>query len=331
MYLASKSPAEKVYYGVARITLLAIVLSFLIACFFSTNSHNLSAKALQDSSHSWVFFIGTLLLFNLHELYTHLKNKHVVTTNFELTIPVVALAIGIAIELLQPYFDRDASFLDLGYDLLGILTACVIHHLQRIESHKKRFALKVTVALLALLISLLKPMKFFWIEKQIKDLRPVLYNFDTPWQQKFIAANNGAEIYLKKAPQEWLNNNSMTVMLAYDTRKKLGKYPGISYSHFWQDWSMYQRLSIDIFLASNHPSIATLRINDKEHNTHYEDRFNYKINLNPGLNSLKIDLRDIQNSPANRLMNLEAMQRIILFETDPTRSKRLYIDNIRLE
>ena len=109
-----------------------------------------------------------------------------------------------------------------------------------------------------------------------------------------------------------------------------GKYPGISTQYFFRNWQDYETLAFDIFLAENGPLEIVVRINDKEHNNDYYDRYNKTIELKPELNEVAIPLKDVMNSPKKRTMNMNNIARILIFSRDLKRKRTFFIDNIRL-
>ena len=109
-----------------------------------------------------------------------------------------------------------------------------------------------------------------------------------------------------------------------------GEYPGISLNYFKRDWRGYDRLSFDVFLAGNNPLRITVRIHDKLHNDEYEDRFNRGFVLDPGSNTVVIDLEEVMKAPEGRKMDMASIVNICIFSYNLAEPRTLYLDNLRL-
>jgi len=72
------------------------------------------------------------------------------------------------------------------------------------------------------------------------------------------------------------------------------------------------------------------RVHDSEHNNEYTDRFNRSFILEKGWNDLVISLADIENSPVNRLLNMDKVENLKLFVTSQDKGRIIYIDHIYL-
>ena len=80
-------------------------------------------------------------------------------------------------------------------------------------------------------------------------------------------------------------------------------------------------------------SIIVLRIHDRAHkknNFNFNDRFNYRINLNPGWNKVSINLSEVRNAPINREMNMKKMAGLMFFKLKLKTSETVYFSEIEL-
>jgi hypothetical protein len=111
-----------------------------------------------------------------------------------------------------------------------------------------------------------------------------------------------------------------------------GQWPGISLTDIWPDWEAYEALSIEI----ENPEVTNLpigiRIHDRDHrhNQTFDDRFNRRIDLVPGRQTLQIDLREICEAPAGRKMNMAEIDGLVFFATGRQAGRRFVLHDLRL-
>jgi hypothetical protein len=110
-----------------------------------------------------------------------------------------------------------------------------------------------------------------------------------------------------------------------------GLYPGISLDYTTNDWRAYGILSFDIFLIGDSSLEIILRINDREHNNKYVDRFNRSLVLHPGANHIFIKLDEVKMAPQGRKMDMANITNICIFAYKLNKPRTVYFDNFRLE
>jgi len=110
-----------------------------------------------------------------------------------------------------------------------------------------------------------------------------------------------------------------------------GEYPGISLNYLKRDWQGYDRLAFDVFLEGNSSLRITVRINDKDHNDEYDDRYNKSFVLDPGSNEVVIDLKEVKVAPKGRNMDMGNIVNTCIFSYHLAEPRTLYFDNFRLE
>jgi VanZ family protein len=110
-----------------------------------------------------------------------------------------------------------------------------------------------------------------------------------------------------------------------------GQYPGITLWCPPPDWSIYESLALDVALDQGPPLDLVVKIQDRRHNNDYRDRFNGMFHLQPGKQTLRISLADVQSAPDSRLMRLDEIAALSLFVIDLGVPRKIWIDNIRLE
>jgi len=110
-------------------------------------------------------------------------------------------------------------------------------------------------------------------------------------------------------------------------------YSGVSLKYFPRNWLNYSELQLNIFNPAGEAVQLTCRIHDKQHTQSlqlYEDRFNKRFSISSGWNLIKIQLKQIANSPHKRKMALNQIQGLGIFAISLSKPRTVYIDYVRL-
>ena len=99
----------------------------------------------------------------------------------------------------------------------------------------------------------------------------------------------------------------------------------------YPDWTGYEKFSFIVFSKQNENINLEFRINDRQHDYSYYDRFNRTLIIKPGFNKIIIPIEDIKNAPASRPMDLQNIKTIILFTGASLDNLDIYIDDFILE
>ena len=108
------------------------------------------------------------------------------------------------------------------------------------------------------------------------------------------------------------------------------QYPGFSIPYVYGDWSTQQELIIDIYSEETEEVTLIVRIHDEYHDNRFEDRFNRRITIKPGLNNVLILLDDIRNSPELRRLRVDKIASLAFFMIAREVPVTLFFDNIKL-
>lgn len=298
------------------------------AIFFNAlDSQHFVVGEIANSGHGVVFFLATLILLSM--LRPQRNQRATITA-----ICIFATTVGLVIELVQPYFGRNASALDFFYDIIGILGAASYH--LTMEANKKNQNRKKTTWLLlgtfcALSLITYPTYKAILLLKHYSKL-PTLYSFDAPAEAKFWSLNADSQLTLVMPPvskateQKPIQTNANQAALI---SLNSGKYPGISFHNFYADWSEYKTIILDLFAKTTMELVV--RIHDSAHNHTYSDRYNMKLKLTKGANRIEIPLSEIEKGPESRKLDLKNIDNMTLFAISPGETLEFYIDEIRLE
>jgi len=110
-----------------------------------------------------------------------------------------------------------------------------------------------------------------------------------------------------------------------------GQYPGINFHEIRSNWSEFCYLKMDVFNPANVKINFHIRIDDNQSGVEYANRFDTNIELKQGLNQISIPIDSIRTNIHHQPLNLKQIKRMIVFLMNNTKSRELYIDNIRLE
>jgi len=247
---------------------------------------------------------------------------------------VIAMLCGIFVEIFQLVIGRDAEVKDVVRNMIGVISIIGVYasfdkNLIEILGKKKYSARRITILIISifLLLSGMVPLYNLSIAYfQRNKAFPVLLDFQSGWSRYFYSLNKTLLVDLRL---EDIIQNSKNI---YKKRVVFlpGEYSGINYQEPVSDWSEWSYITFYIYIKNEPQMFIGLRINDKNHNNFYEDRYNKKIILNKGANIVRISLLDIKNSPKNRKMDMTSIQSMILFSMHRDQ-KEIIMSNIILE
>ncbi|GAB6059658.1 VanZ family protein [Desulfonatronum parangueonense] len=298
-----------------HITLL--LLSAGLPLFFISSVHDASSPLSQVNSLVHFTFFA-LLAWSLSRL------RILSTYSFAQLaglILAVATILGGGIELIQPYFNRTASWRDLGVNLLGACFALLFLAPQRYRLG--RYLLRAAqVAVLAIcLIQFYKPMTNLWDMKLAARQFPMLSDFETPFEARRWSRG--------------VIDSGFAGHGASSLRVRLGTqyYSGTTMIRSFGDWQGYAALAMRIHNPGPGPLRMTISIRDKEHLRRgggYHDRYNREFRLAKGWNDLSIPLENIENAPAGRRLDLSQVTSLAVFAIQMKEPRVIHLDHVRL-
>lgn len=241
---------------------------------------------------------------------------------------------GFLTEVVQYFTPRDASALDMVYNLIGIFSFLLI----AASFDKNLWAVplfrvsrsRAVVRLLAVILFSTAFISFGTIamaHAHRKVQFPVILDFES-WLDKSFLETSFARVDFVSPPEEWASNMSSRVAKWTITPNRLSTVT-IQYPN--PIWTGYNNLYLEIFSTLAQPMPITLRVNDVQHNFELTDRFNTTIEIQPGANPVTIPLSQIESAPQGRKMDMSSIANIILFTSVTAKGQTLFIDNIQLE
>ena len=106
-------------------------------------------------------------------------------------------------------------------------------------------------------------------------------------------------------------------------------YPGF-HSSIHRGFAGFKRLNIDIYNPASTPINLAYRIDDRQDSPPYDDRANGRFIIEPGENTISLDLVTLMTSGTRRKINLDKVRNLLLFVHRPPKVTTFYLDNIRL-
>ena len=109
------------------------------------------------------------------------------------------------------------------------------------------------------------------------------------------------------------------------------EYPGIGMREVSPDWTGYETLVVDIFGLDSQPVQGVLRIHDFQHHGGKRDRFNRRVMIQPGFQTFRVSLREIESAPERRRMDMRNVAGFKLFFRRPDEPINFLTSDWRLE
>lgn len=290
--------------------LLLVILVFPL--FFMGGPDWMSSplvRALWDFGHI-VFF--ALLIFTA-QAFVNLQRPAA-----WLLVSAGAALVGMGIEWLQVFFGRDASWQDVGRNLIGVWIGLFWG-----QPSTRRVRFMRLVSLLLLMPSLGQLGQITWLHSYTARQFPLLTDFES----KVDAARAHGRVSLST---EQYAHGRASLKITLDRRF----YSGTGLHYLLGDWRGYRYLTMELFNPEPAALPMVVRITDALHDrgeNNYHDRFNLPITLQQGWNTIRIPLDHIEQAPRNRLMALDQIRRIDIFASGFAPGRVLYWDYLRLE
>jgi VanZ family protein len=237
-------------------------------------------------------------------------------------ILLITLLVGVSIEFMQYGTERTPDTGDVLRDLTGSLLVLVFGSSR---SQPVSWRLSQQVAVLVLLVVQLWPLTKTLIDEAIALQQfPLLSNFETPFEIDRWAGN--ADLSVESMPSI---SQGKILKLSLTT----DQYSGVGLNHFNGNWISVRTLKISLYNPDVVPLQITFRIHDLQHTDgyeEYEDRFNRRFLLMQEWNHIEIDLDEVEESPADRNMDMSRIRGLGIFVVSQSEPRFLYLDNVEL-
>lgn len=234
------------------------------------------------------------------------------------------LVTGILIEFIQVDFNRLKEVGDLWRDIVGTLLGLILFSKSSSALPKNIQKLMWTGIVILVGVEFLAPARALTDEIIAERQFPLLSGFETPFEIDRWAADG--ELH-RTSQQAFTGKYSARVLLT----TKL--YSGISLNFFHRNWEEYRSLNLAIFNTQDTVLQMTCRIHDHKHILNgqaFIDRFNRRLLLVPGWNTVEISLVEVREAPSGREMDLKQIYNLGVFATRLKVPVVIYLDDVRL-
>lgn len=279
-----------------------------------------------DSFRSFrsVWGSGHLLCFALWTyLYSVWRNdssfKEVFFTSILLTF-----IIGGMTEIIQAGIGREASWQDLGNDVIGCCIGLMFLTPARTTLPAIRLKILQLPVVILTLWSLFPVGKVLVDDLIVRQQFPILSNFETALE---VTRWSGSA--QRKIDHKIHFSGKSSLRLELTTQR----YSGVGLKDFPPDWSDYRAVSLQVFNPDSEPLDLHFRIHDQQHRLYknaYSDRYNTTFNIHPGWNHLQVSLADVAQAPKNRQLDLSHVAGLGVFVGKLDKPRTIYLDEVKL-
>jgi VanZ family protein len=230
---------------------------------------------------------------------------------------------------------REPSWGDVAFDSLGAVAGLALliaaKHYRSSSVCVRRLAILAACVLVAALWVAVEPLARCARDYVYRDQAyPRLLEFDQAWATRFLWRDDGSvDVQACPPPTGWPADAGADV--AQVILRPDDPFPGFGVTEPYSDWRHAAAFAMDVFNPSPVAVPMVLRIQDFAHNDDYYDRFNRELQIQPGFQTLRVTVSDIQHGPRHRQLNLAQVDGVKLFLVRPTETVRLYAGNMRLE
>lgn len=322
------------YHRAARtsVVLLICAAAVLVMTNLQLPDDSIFSTALQNSGHFVIFCLLTLfslaLLRGILSLPSWILNCLLISG---------LMVVGFSIELIQKFIGRGFSISDQLLNLGGIVCGILIYHGVRslVQRRYTKALLCGLAALILLLAGFYKPIQIA-INFLQQPRAPMLANFEEPNSLlRFFHFGTGS-LTVTDAPAEWPENNSRVLQAQTGKRNRVR----IQLREPHPDWTGYDWLDFDVFLANGKKGTILLMLRDRSNwrNENGIDAYLRFIKITPGLNTISVPLdlinkqigQTVDNTTQNQELDLKQMEEVVFLLLASGEARTVFLDNVTL-
>ncbi len=275
-------------------------------------------------SFRYVWGVGHLFCFALWAyLYANWRSNQSFNRQI-IEVVVLAFFIGGVTELIQSGIGREATWQDLGNDLVGALLGVVFFAGARKSAPDWQLKFLQIPVLLMALWSLFPVGKVIIDDAIAWQQFPLLSGFETTLE---------ASRWSGSAKRDISHDHSFAGKSSLQIELTTQRYSGIGLKEFPENWGGYSAVSLQVFNPDQAPLQLHFRIHDQFHRHNdnaYTDRFNASFKLKPGWNHLRVSLDDVANAPKKRSLDLTRIAGMGVFVGKIDQPRTIYLDDVKL-
>jgi hypothetical protein len=240
--------------------------------------------------------------------------------------------LGAATELAQVPTGRDASWFDLGNDVLGAIAFLSIfaafdqRRAGESKSRRQAFARLLGLAALAVLFFPLAWTGYAYARRA--SAFPEIANFAEGIDGGFLHSRY-SHIEIAPLPEPWAAfPNERALRIEFQP----ASWPGIEFKETPPDWRGYDALILDVTNPQRTELEFLVRIDDRAHNWRLVDRYNRRLRIAPATRTtFRIPLSDIETAPRDRTFDLRNVARMLVFQSKNTAPEVMYLSRVWLQ
>lgn len=319
-----------------RVLLLILVAVSLLAIleFFRAPKKSLLWYWGLDAGHWPLFGVFALVVLGILRVFSE-RSRIPRLGQYGLAF-VVTAGFAFLTEALQYFGPRDADLGDLVRGVSGALAFLLLRltfdrsGLQAIPARRTLLRPLLVLVVIGLFWASCGPLiRLVGAYSEREKAFPQLCNFQESWEDPFRGTLD-AELTIVGPPEGWSGESED------DRVGRITFRPPATFSVFFldevhPDWSGYDRLCFVAFTELDAPVELVLRLNDREHDKTFNDRFHRSLIIHPGINYICVELEDVRNAPRGRQMDMTRLYTLALFAVKPEKEFSVYIDSFRLE
>lgn len=282
---------------------------------------------IQNTGHTPFFGLISLLLLGMS--YQLLGQRLKRPQLHYLLALFGATALGLVSEYIQIEGPRDADVWDFVRDIAGAVVFLGLYYWwdNRHSARADRTRVPVLILSIVVLCASVLPLTLWSIAYVHRNSSfPVICNFDSYWSNKFLKAKE-AKLEIVRPPAGWAEASSCVASVSFEP----AHYSELVVRETCPDWSSFTMLYLDLYSSEDTTVPVKVRVEDRQHNGDFSDRYNGTFDLPPGAGRIEIPLDALKAAPAAREMDMSSIKAIHVFLAGVVRPLTLYIDDIRLE
>lgn len=301
-------------------TLLAVAVALVLITNLPYQPDTRLADALQNFGHAPLFGVAAILIVRAFRI-----SRAESLRPFWLALGW-ALLLGAATEVIQLQLGGDAEWQDVATDLAGAAAFLAVYWCFTSPASK---SMRWTVGLSAITIlsvaaiPLIVTAAATW---QRNRAFPILADFNSGPARRFFSAKDASFELVPAPAASSLPQGSRMARITFQP----AQYPSFAIDEPYPDWTSYKELSFLAYSELPAPISLMIRIHDEHHNNETSDRFNAALSIKPGLNPIRIPLRDIETALSGRRMDMHAIKGVRVFALSPAQPLSVYVGDIRL-
>lgn len=304
--------------GAAFLLLITLPLYFRMPA----STGNMAHKEFNEAGHTILF---TLVQLGL--IWTWLNVMPARFNSLQSRWRVVAgaallgLVMGIGIEWLQPFFHRDASWLDVLRNCFGILAGSAGYWAIQAKVDQGGGIRWGYLSAAAVFFAMgFATMVYWFFAQQVRDDKfPVLMDFEAAIMDPYLIGYSSAQVQFGAAPAQWLGNSGRAAQLTFPAQPQWNGFVLRAPKPHWQG---YDTLTFELY--SPMPEPVRIGVNLLPPGSRKPIR-SQQFDVLPGLNTLSLALAGDKPIAQYEIMD------VVWYSATPNQVITLWLDNVVLE